>query len=238
MADITTILFDLDGTLLPMDQDAFIGAYFSRLAAKLMAHGYDKDKVGRAIWAGTGAMIQNDGRCTNEQAFWNSFCAFFGQDARGEEDYLIEFYRNEFQRVREVCGYAPAAAGIVRDLKARGYRVVLATNPLFPALATESRIRWAGLEPCDFDMVTTFENSRYCKPNLAYYEDILAALGVSGGECVMVGNDVDEDMITEQLGMKTFLLTDCLINKKGEDISKWPHGSFAELREFLNTTAP
>jgi len=233
MKKITTVLFDLDGTLLPMDQDAFVGAYFSRLAAKMTERGYDKDKLGRAIWAGTGAMIQNDGECTNEEAFWRTFCAILGEDVRSEEDYLLEFYRNEFQGVREVCGYAPEAALIVRDLKARGLRVVLATNPLFPAVATESRIRWAGLEPSNFELYTTYENSRYCKPNLAYYEDILESLGVSGEECVMVGNDVEEDMIAERLGMKTFLLTDCLINKKDEDISKWAQGSFEELREFL-----
>lgn len=229
----TTVLFDLDGTLLPMDQDTFIGAYFSRLVAKMMVRGYDKDALVKAIWAGTGAMIKNDGKCKNEDAFWNTFCAILGEGVRGEEDYLTEFYRNEFQGVREVCGYAPEAAEIVRDLKARGYRVVLATNPLFPTVATESRMRWAGLEPEDFELYTTFENSRYCKPNLAYYEDILATLGVSGKECVMVGNDVDEDMITECLGMKTFLLTDCLINKSGADISKWPHGGFEELKAFL-----
>ncbi|MBR2621359.1 MAG: HAD hydrolase-like protein, partial [Clostridia bacterium] len=97
----------------------------------------------------------------------------------------------------------------------------------------ESRIRWAGLEPCDFELYTTYENSRYCKPTLAYYEDILESLGVSGEECVMVGNDVSEDMVTERLGMKTFLMTDCLINKSDEDISKWAHGGFEELKEFL-----
>ena len=233
MSKITTVLFDLDGTLLPMDQDIFVKTYFSRLAAKMAPRGYAPKALIDAIWAGTAAMIKNDGKCTNEQTFWNTFCAMLGEDVRGAEDYLTEFYRNEFQGVREVCGYAPEAAVIVRDLKARGYRVVLATNPLFPAVATESRIRWAGLEPNDFDMITTFENSRYCKPNLAYYEDILATLGVSGDACVMVGNDVEEDMIAERLGMKTFLLTDCLINKRGEDISKWAHGSFGELREFL-----
>ena len=233
MPQTTTVLFDLDGTLLPMDQDVFIAEYFSRLVANMVPLGYEEQVLRSAIWQGTAAMIQNDGGCTNEEAFWRTFCAMLGEDVRGEEDYLTEFYRNEFQGVREVCGYAPEAAAIVRDLKARGLCVVLATNPLFPAVATESRIRWAGLEPNDFDMITTFENSRYCKPNLAYYEDILTTLGVSGDACVMVGNDVDEDMITERLGMKTFLLTDCLINKKGEDISKWAHGSFGELREFL-----
>lgn len=51
----------------------------------------------------------------------------------------------------------------------------------------------------------------------------------------MVGNDVGEDMIAQQLGMKVFLLTDCLINKAGADISQYPNGSFPELASFLNT---
>ena len=233
MNKITTVLFDLDGTLLPMDQDVFIKAYFSRVAAKMAPRGYEPKALIDAIWAGTMSMVKNDGSCTNEQAFWATFAAILGEKVRAEEPVLREFYENEFQGVREVCGYHPAAAEIVHDLKARGIRVVLATNPVFPAVATESRIRWAGLEPSDFELYTTYENSRYCKPTLAYYEDILESLGVSGEECVMVGNDVSEDMVTERLGMKTFLLTDCLINKNDEDISKWAHGGFEELKGFL-----
>ena len=38
---IKTVLFDLDGTLLPMDQDNFVKAYFKNLAIKLAPHGYD-----------------------------------------------------------------------------------------------------------------------------------------------------------------------------------------------------
>jgi len=233
MSKITTVLFDLDGTLLPMDQDVFIKTYFSRVAAKMAPRGYAPEALIDAIWAGTTSMVKSDGNCTNEQAFWATFATILGEEVRAEEPVLREFYENEFQGVQSVCGCHPAAAEIVRDLKARGIRVVLATNPVFPAVATESRIRWAGLEPSDFELYTTYENSRYCKPTLAYYEDILTALGVSGEECVMVGNDVSEDMVAERLGMKTFLLTDCLINKNGEDISKWAHGGFEELKEFL-----
>lgn len=233
MSKITTVLFDLDGTLLPMDQDVFIKTYFTRVAAKMAPRGYAPKALIDAIWAGTTSMVKNDGSCTNEQAFWATFATILGEKVRAEEPVLRGFYENEFQGVQSVCGCHPAAAEIVRDLKERGIRVVLATNPVFPAVATDSRIRWAGLEPSDFELYTTYENSRYCKPTLAYYEDILTALGVSGEECVMVGNDVSEDMVTERLGMKTFLLTDCLINKNGEDISKWAHGGFEELKEFL-----
>ena len=144
-----------------------------------------------------------------------------------------EYYRTEFQKAREVCGFNPLAAEAIREIKAMGYQTVLATNPLFPAIATYSRLRWAGLEPEDFSLITTYENSRHCKPNPAYYRDILETLGLKAEECVMVGNDVTEDMIAQTLGIKVFLLTDCIINKENKDYSSYPNGSFPELITFI-----
>ena len=92
-------------------------------------------------------------------------------------------------------------------------------------------------EPEDFEYFTTFENSHYCKPNLDYYREILEKRSLKPEECLMVGNDVGEDMVTEQLGMKTFLLTDCLINKENKDIAQYPHGSFEELKEYIRECA-
>ena len=231
---VTAILFDLDGTLLPMDQDAFTGSYFSNLAAKAATKGYQPDALIDTVWAGTAAMVKNDGAKTNEAVFWELFAAKYGGDALNDIPFFEEFYRTDFQKAKELCGFAPMAKDIVHSLKARGLRVILATNPLFPAIATESRIRWAGLEPDDFELYTTYENSRHCKPNPEYYNDIMQELNLTAEECVMVGNDVGEDMIAETLGMKVFLLTDCLIDRKNEDISKYPHGGFDELKVFLD----
>jgi len=231
---VTAILFDLDGTLLPMDQDDFTKSYFSNLAAKAATKGYQPNALIDTVWAGTAAMVKNDGAKTNDAVFWELFAAKYGGDALNDIPFFEEFYRTDFQKVRELCGFAPMAKDIVHSLKARGLRVILATNPLFPAIATESRIRWAGLEPEDFELYTTYENSRHCKPNPEYYNDIMQELNLTAEECVMVGNDVGEDMIAEKLGMKVFLLTDCLINKQNEDISKYPHGGFDELKVFLD----
>lgn len=231
---ITTVLFDLDGTLLPMDQDEFVKAYFGSLAKKLAPLGYNPDKLIPAIWAGTKEMIKNDGSFLNEIAFWKKFCEIFGEKALNDEPVFDEFYRNEFSKVQAVCGYTENAKKAVDLCKAKGFRVALATNPIFPAVATESRIRWAGLEPCDFELYTTYENSSFCKPNLKYYKMILERLRVEPEECLMVGNDVGEDMITEKLGMKAFLLTDCLINKTDSDINAYPHGNFNALLEYIN----
>ncbi|MBQ8383259.1 MAG: HAD family hydrolase [Clostridia bacterium] len=231
---ITTVLFDLDGTLLPMDQDLFTKTYFKGLCVKMAPYGYAPDLLIDAVWAGTKAMVLNDGSRTCEEAFWDKFATILGENVREYEPVFADFYANEFQSVQSVCGYNPEAARTVRALKAAGYRVVLATNPLFPAIATESRTRWAGLDPKEFELVTTYEKSRYCKPNPTYYREILEKIGVVPEECLMVGNDVKEDMIpTAKLGMKNFLLTDCLLNKDGLDISAYPQGSFAELRTHL-----
>jgi len=227
------VLFDLDGTLLPMDQDAFVKSYFGKLAAKLAPYGYDPQTLVKAIWAGTDAMVKNDGKKRNEEVFWETFRAICGEKVWQDMPVFEDFYQNEFDTVKEVCGFAKESAKIVHRLKERGFRVVLATNPLFPPAATRCRIRWAGLLPEDFELCTTYDNSAFCKPNLDYYREILQKVGLSAGECVMVGNDVAEDMIANKLGMKVFLLTDCLLNKNNEDIAAYPHGSFGELEAFL-----
>lgn len=231
---ITTVLFDLDGTLLPMDQNTFMKAYFGGLAAKLAPYGYDPKMLVDAIWTGTAAMVKNDGSKRNEDAFWDRFCEVFGKNVRADEPIFNEYYVESFDKVKDACGYDARAAATVRKLKERGYRVALATNPLFPSIATEKRIRWTGLSPEDFELFTTYENSSFCKPNLDYYREILKLLGVNAQECLMVGNDVAEDMVAGSLGMSVFLLTDCLLNKNGEDISKYPHGGFDELSKFID----
>lgn len=230
---ITTVLFDLDGTLLPMDQEVFLKAYMGGLAKKMAPHGYDPDLLIKAIWKGTGAMVRNDGMERNDTVFWNTFSAIYGIDTRKDEPIFEEFYRVEFQNVKNSCGFDSRASEVIQEIKGMGYRVALATNPLFPAIATQSRARWAGLNPEDFELITTYENSRHCKPNPEYYRDILETLQVSAEQCVMVGNDVSEDMIAETLGMKVFLLTDCIINKENQDINQYPHGSFPELLQFI-----
>ena len=230
---ITTILFDLDGTLLPMDQNKFIQSYLGRMAKKLAPYGYDPDLLTKALWAGTGAMVKNDGTKSNDEVFWTAFNSILGKDCRQDEPLFNAYYENEFQLVAEDCGFDPRAAELIATLKAKGFRIALATNPLFPAIATHSRARWAGLNPADFELITTYENSRHCKPNLAYYRDILEILNVKPENCLMVGNDVSEDMIASELGMTVFLLTDSLINKESKDISVYPNGSFPELLNFI-----
>ncbi len=230
---LKAIFFDLDGTLLPMDQNKFLTDYLTRLTTAIAPMGYDPRKFQQAVLAGVSCVIHNDGSQINEAAFWDGYFRHLGTMSSQDQVLLEHFYATDFQNVRHSCGFNPLAAQTVRRLKEMGFRVILATNPLFPAQATHSRVRWAGLEPEDFELVTTFENSCYAKPNLSYYQEILQKQNLQPEECLMVGNDVAEDMTARQLGFQVFLLTDYLINKPNADIGKFPHGSFPELMEYM-----
>ncbi len=230
---IKAVLFDLDGTLLPMDQDVFTSGYFKPLAEKLAPCGYEPEALVKAIWHSTGAMVHNDGTRSNEDAFWTDFAVCCGEQALADKPLFEEFYASDFKKAKAFCGFTPKASDVVNLIREHGRRIALATNPIFPAVATESRIRWAGLEPGDFEFYTTYENIGFCKPNPAYYREILTRMKLKPEDCLMVGNDVGEDMVAEQLGTKVFLLTDCLINKTNQDIRRWPHGDFDALITYL-----
>ena len=231
---IKNVLIDLDGTLLPMDFDVFLNAYINSISNKATLIGLTKEHFKKALWAGIVKMMQNDGSSSNEDAFWAAFCSVAGTTKEETDGNLNDFYNNEFNDIKNVCGFDKNAKILVERLKQNGYNVILATNPVFPKIGTFNRLKWAGLDFDDFSFVSTYENSHYCKPNVKYYEEILQKLNLKAEECLMIGNDVLDDMVAVNLNMQVFLLTDCLINKNGEDISKFDNGSFEDLYKALN----
>ena len=105
---------------------------------------------------------------------------------------------------------AYAGTTLVFGLKGKGKKIYLATNPIFPRCATLNRIRWAGLSAEDFEEITTYETCRYSKPNVGYYQEILDRQGLKAEECLMIGNDKREDLAAGKLGIRTYLVTECL----------------------------
>lgn len=237
--DIKLVLFDLDGTLLPMNQDEFTKGYFKLLVNKLSPYGYDPEKLVESIWSGISAMVNNNGKQSNEEVFWMRFREIYGRKAVEDKPVFEEFYRCEFQGARDSCGYNPKAGETVRKLREMGLRTALATNPVFPKIATVSRMGWAGLEPSDFECYTTYENIGFCKPNPEYYREIMNRLNAKPEETLMVGNDVEEDMEAGMAaGIHVFLLTDCLINRQRRDIHQYPGGSFEQLMGYIAGSFP
>lgn len=216
-----------------MDQEVFTKAYFKTLTTALLPYGYDPQKLIEAIWAGTSAMIKNDGKKSNKELFWDVFVSVYKIDLKISMPLFDKYYRTAFNDIKKYCGFNPDVAKALHKIHNMGLKTVLATNPIFPGEAVENRIRWSGLNVSDFEFYTSYENSSYSKPNPNYYKWIASSLNATPSECLMVGNDVSDDMTASETGMNVFLLTDCLINKDGKDISAYANGSFPELLEYI-----
>lgn len=231
------ILFDLDGTLLPMDLDEFTHGYFRLLAAKLAPLGYpDAKALVAGVWAGTAAMVKNDGSRPNAEAFWDTFASIFPQYVPEHRRITDDFYAHEFAAAKAFTGANPLAKPLVDLLRGLGYTVALATNPVFPEIGVGTRLGWIGLSPEDFAVVTTYENMSVSKPNPAYFTAVARMLGADPADCLMVGNNVEEDAdAARAAGMDVLLVTDCLINEKNADLSAYRTASFAQLPEILKT---
>ena len=229
---LKAVLFDLDGTLLPMDNKAFAESYFSAFAKTMKRYGWSEDQAVESILRAIKTTQANDGLQTNEQVYLS---AFLGREEALDQGkgYFDDFYGHEFEQVRFTCGYNVKAKQTVDVIKSLGYRVALATSPLFPKIAIEKRMEWAGFTPKDFEFYTTYEDHRFCKPDPRYYGEVAARLGLKAEECLMVGNDVVDDMSAEKARMKVFLLTDCIKNDIGADISAYPKGDLDGLLEYV-----
>ena len=228
---LDTILFDLDGTLLPMDQNTFIQSYVRALCMRYVPCGYDKDLIVKALWAGTGAMVQNDGSCKNEDRFWAAFDTLLG-DTKQVRDTIPSFYATEFDQIRAITTHTPFSRQIIDTLQNKGYQLILATNPVFPAEAVRTRLSWVDLAPEDFSLVTSYENSTFCKPFPGYYQEILKAIGKEPQQCRMVGNNPLDDMSAAKLGLDVYFVTDCIENEKGLPTEHYPQGPLSSVLDW------
>lgn len=232
-SEVTTIMFDLDGTLLPMDFADFAKEYSYEIGKKALSIGCEPEPVVKAVWAGSKIMYKNNGIRPNIEVFWEYFYEQLGENAQEIQAALENFYREEFNNVKKATRENPQAKMLIESLKAKGYSLIVATNPMFPQDANISRLSWIGINSENFDYITSYENSSYCKPNPKYFQEILEKTGKRPQECFMVGNDAQEDLCAIEAGIDAYLITDCLINNENRDISDIKKGSFEDFINYM-----
>ncbi|SFI84250.1 HAD family hydrolase [Thermoflavimicrobium dichotomicum] len=226
---IKALLFDLDGTLLPMDTEQFVDQYTKALAPE-MAHVIPPEKFVKMLFKATAAMIENkEKEKTNKEVFEQAFSKESGVAWERIADDVDRFYRDTFPTLKEHAGFEPLARQVVQAAMDQGYKVVVATNPVFPKAAILERLRWAGIHDFPFAWVTVYEETHFCKPHPEYYLEIVERIGVKPNECVMIGNDMQEDMVASTLGMKTFWVTTNRIDRGKPVYRVDQEGSLADL---------
>jgi len=203
------VLFDLDGTLLDIDLDAFFREYFAALGpvvAEVLGNGADVRPGLAAVLQGTEAMSLPHPGLTNREVFNARFHELTGADLDLAEysAALERFYGEVFPSLRGPMGPRPGAREAVKRALELDLCVAIATNPIFPRSAIEERMRWAGVHDLPVHLVTTYENMHAAKPQPAYYLEVAAMLGVHANRAMMVGDDRVLDMTAADVGMSTF----------------------------------
>jgi HAD superfamily hydrolase (TIGR01549 family) len=230
---IDTLLFDLDGTLLPFDVEPFMEGYFARLAP-LLTDFYQPADVARWLLVALQQVVENEHPSqTNMDKFRKAL--FDKQPALEEQVWPIfeHFYTSSFEELQHLTKPTAIAREICRTAADKGYRLVLATNPVFPETATRARMRWAGIDEVPFSLVTTMENSHFCKPNPKYFLEVLQQIDATPETCLMVGNDVQEDGAAGYVGLQTYLVTDHLIDREVGTFHFDHRGTLEELQRFV-----
>lgn len=228
----TTVLFDLDGTLLNVDMHRFVPIYLNCLAQSIDAE-VDSEQFVRVMIKRTMERLRSDdGSQTNEEFFLSVAQSDLDISAEQFLQGLQTFYREHMDKLQSLIISSPMARQLVCICKKLGLEVVIATNPVFPRPLVDARLQWAGIGDCEYLMVTSSENSRYCKPNPRYFRAIMGEIGREPETCLMVGNDTEHDLSAAALGITTYLVDTWIIDR-GSDFVPDYRGSHVDLYNFI-----
>lgn len=231
---IQAILFDLDGTLLNIEMDAYISGYVRELARHF------SDLANRCRFADTvvtsafDLLNADQGEQTMEELFLALLEERLGIGAQLFRDRLRQFCDDGLQHLAPLVRPFPLARRILQHCFDHGLQVIIATNPVFPRPVVEARLKWGRLDDFPFELITSYENCRFCKPHRQYFEDILKTQGLEPHQAIMVGNDTEYDLPAQQAGLTTFLLDTCLIDRHNRSAHADFQGSHRDLLELVH----
>ena len=226
---IKAILFDLDGTLLPMNEEEFTKGYFGLLYKNIMPYGYEKDKFISTVLKGTYAMRKNDGKFANEEVFWKCYSDVYGEESLKDKAVFDKFYETDFAKTKIFCGFNEKAKDVVKYCKDKGYKIILASNPLFPKETMEWRIKFAGIDPRDFDYISDYANSSYSKPNPMFLKEILEKNNLNAEDVVYFGNsEIEDGRPAKELGIKVYMVGDDIVVDK-DNQNQFEHIKFEDI---------
>ncbi len=228
----TTLLFDLDGTLLGLDVRRFLPRYLNAMTGHLRPL-LPPDVARRRIEAGIAAMLAPHPGVTNAQAFRSAFVP--QGDPLGLEARAMGFYTAGFEELRVETEPVPLARAVVTAARERGYTLAVVTDPLYPRVAMEARIRWSGLDPAEFAEITAFERYDAVKPDPRFYAEVLRVLGAEATSAWMIGNDAVRDLAAARVGIRTFLVEGPYTVGEGAGDRS---GTVAALLEWIRSGGP
>jgi len=230
---IRAVLFDLDGTLIDVNMKHFVPSYL-RLLIKNMDGQVEAKHATQVLHQAVAAMFANrDTSLTLEMVLLDVLQVELGMSPEVFQASLERFFVDDLESLRSMVTVHPLARQLIETSQAKGWPLVLATNPIFPRRVIDARLAWADLDDCVFHHVTDYETAHFCKPSPRYFEEILERLQMRAESCLMIGNDPLHDMAAGQVGMQTCLLTPWRIQRSGLKYEADWQGDHGELLGML-----
>jgi len=207
------IIFDYDGTLVMGSTDEFFKVFFREIVTKYVKWFLaDPEPFKNAFSKAVDVMAKNSSDETNETVFYNAMSLETGIEVAKLKDFFVDFYDNEFKHTHEAYDPIPVMSDVLEYLHARGYNLVLATDPMFPRNAVDFKLSDCGINPRYFSLITTNQNCTRTKISHDFFKQILEKINIRPEETLMVGNHIEKDGDATLVGIDTILLTDYLVN--------------------------
>jgi HAD superfamily hydrolase (TIGR01549 family) len=207
---IKAVMFDLDNTLLRNPTPEFVAAYVEGVSRFFTARGGVEPS--EALRQSVQIMMNGPRRIwqSNLELYWELLHPIWFGTPEELTHAFDAFYSDEYAALKSNTSPAPMAGEVIDRVRGEGYKIIIATNPVYPAEAIRHRLAWADL-PSDlgyYDFVTTADNMHFAKPDPAYYAEILARAGLEPDEAVMIGDEPRYDVaVSKIIGMHAYNLT-------------------------------
>jgi len=234
MKNYTTLLLDLDGTLLDIEVSFFLGPMVEAMH-QCFRDILDMDRFRKGLFGGTEAIMvepRSDGE-NNMDGFNRAFARLTGLADEQFVNRFDHFYKKFFPTLTGYGRPVPGALEFMTEAAARGYTLCLATNPIFPTSAVMERMGWAGLDPDMFSFIPGLETMSTCKPRIEYYHDLVRILDVDPAKCLMIGNDMEQDLPASEVGMGTFLVEGHVVSRGQTELVPDARGRLEDLGKLL-----
>lgn len=202
---IDTVLVDLDDTLVRVRRGG-LNLAFTRLALKRLKGAAPIWRTYPAGLAAIKAMKANDTEATNLAVLVETFA----ERARVAPEVALErleaLAAEDFAALGAYFAPIPRAREALVLARKLDFKLVLATNPTVPLAMVKHRLRWAKVDDLPWSYIAHAGALSRCKPDPAYYRELLRAIGKPPEACLMIGNDPEKDGAARELGIATFLV--------------------------------
>jgi len=235
MTKIKNLLFDLDGTLIALDEkkaqiDFLIRAIFWAKFQKNPIRIFSALKV-----------CKNTMRYDNSCDFiYNKAVRAFANEMALEphvcEVLLNLFVQTHFPKLKKYFSIICDAINFIEWSKNK-FNLYLATNPFWTSDIVNLRLSWIALDTTAFKYHSHSKNMKYSKHSKLFFDEFLLNNNLLANECLMIGNKPELDGLAAQSGLKVFILK----NKKFIDHFLvreqknflYQEGNYQELKSYL-----